>query len=87
MQSKYTGFPVAAPALDESVVAEQKDRQVEVVEARAEAAQQRLTAQYEAQKEMTTFEAQRSIDMQTAQIAAKKQQGVMALDQRLQQQS
>ena len=38
--------------------------------ARAEAAVERLTAQYERQKELVTLEAQRSMDLATAKIAA-----------------
>merc|ERR1712216_1024887 len=38
-------------------------------------------------KELVTLESQRAIDLATAQIAAQREQSVMALDQRLQQQS
>ena len=46
-----------------------------------------MTAQYEAQKQLITLETQRAIDLATSQLTAQRKQGVMALDQRLQQQT
>ena len=87
MQSKYMGLPVPASAPEESTVSEQKERSAGQITARAEAAQERLAAQYNMQKELVTLEAQRTIDVATASIAAQQKQSAMALDQRLQQQS
>ena len=87
LQSKVTGMQMPTPGLNTKAVAEQKERSADFVAKRAEQALERLTAQYEAQKQLITLEAQRAIDLATSQLTAQRKQGVMALDQRLQQQT
>merc|ERR1719389_750309 len=86
LQAKMTGVQVPV-ALDAEKVASQKAKSAEALAARAEAAEQRLTAQYAAQKELLTLEAQRSMDLYKSQMAAQRQQSALALDQQLKQQS
>jgi len=87
-QARFMHGPVAGavlpPALDEAAIAEQKERAAGLVEQQLGAVLERLTTQYEAQKELWSLEAQRALDLTTSSFTMQRDQGLAALEQQLQ---